>query len=179
MRRRSLVCAVVCLLLTACDRSVAWSDFAEEAKSYQAAQQGKLEKEFGLSRYEDYRWSPKTAQVAFAPTGDRPALVADIVFVGSLSKRSKTWLWGWDNPLIAKELTKKLDAVKNFGKERSYRQLMDAKWAAGESEAEAVTAAAALILKAQGTLHVPSNNGGSYLLLNNVRPVKPPARPPQ
>ena len=49
----------------------------------------------------------------FSNEGQAQRLVADIVFVGSVSKRSNTWLWSWANPSVDKGLSAPLRKVRD------------------------------------------------------------------
>ncbi len=161
-----------CLALLGCSREPKdYAALVERARVYQDEAQHKLEKEFGVGALAKYDWNVADGQVIFFK-GEQPALRANVVFAGSFSLKSKTWLWGWDNPVIDKRLTGKLDAVREYGKSRAYGRLTDAKWPAQEHDAWGAATAASFVLKSQGAFRLPNSGGTSYLILQNVRPFK-------
>jgi hypothetical protein len=102
-------------------------------------------------------------------------VVADVQFVGSISSRSGTGLWAWDNPTVSTGMTRAVQRVRRFGERRGIRRLTEAKWPADEVDGWEMTSIAARLTGAEGAYRSPEANGATFLLLTNVRRADEPA----
>jgi hypothetical protein len=96
-------------------------------------------------------------------------VVADIQFVGSVSTKTETWLWAWNNRSIDPELCKALLTVREYGEAHGFRHLATPKWAAQEVDGWEMTAIAALLLRAKGAYRSRDENGYTFMIMTAVR----------
>src|SRR5712675_1358664 len=66
--------------------------------------------------------------------GGKPRVVADIVFVGSVSTRSNTWLWSWANDSYLENVKSRMREVRQYGAKHRLLQLAAAHWSATEQD---------------------------------------------
>jgi len=150
------------------DGSPEWFAFLEQAEQYLQNQQDKLQSEFRLGEWERYDYDQDTGLLTFSSDGI-PRLIADIDVVGSTSTTSGTWLWSWDNESILDSMKERMKRVRAVGEARGFVRLTDARWAADEADGWELTAAAALLLKAEGAYRSPHDRGALFMILHNVR----------
>ncbi len=102
--------------------------------------------------------------------------------IGSLDKAKGTWLWAWDNPAVATNLTRASQQLWDYGKQHKYDKLTRAEWKATENEAWEMVALATLVCQAQGAYRGPA--GDVYVFMTfgapkiekrqNAEPGHPP-----
>ena len=171
MNKRTVLAALIPAMI-ACLPGIAAADEAgliRDATAYLQKRQAHLDQHYGLGRFERYDWDQDTRRIVFSNEGQAQRLVADIVFVGSVSKRSNTWLWSWANPSVDKGLSAPLRKVRDFGAKESLKKLQQAKWSADEVDGWEMTSISAYVLKAEGAYRTGDENGFTYMLLFNVR----------
>jgi hypothetical protein len=161
------------LLLAGCGRPMSSSRYAEfltDSHAYLTQRQARLDALYGIGGCDRYDWDQETGQIVFSDSGVA-RVVADVQFVGSISSRSGTWLWAWDNPTISTGLTRAARRVRRFGEQRRIRRLTEATWPADEVDGWEMTSIAARLTQAEGAYRSPGENGAAFLLLANVRPA--------
>lgn len=147
-----------------------WRSFILKAHGYLTAQQHRLDVEFGFGDFERYQWSLETGKIVFSTAGS-PGFEADMLFVGSLSKKQGTWLWAWDNWSMPARLWKGLEVVRQFGEDQGFDRLVQAEWPGGLVEGWEMTSASAYLLDAKGAYRCPDDRGALYMLFKKVSRV--------
>ena len=122
-----------------------FAELVQRAHESLQAKQEILRRDFEIDEHERWDWDQETGQLVFSSKGEA-RIVADIQFVGSTSTVSGTWLWAWGNPRTLEQMTLDSLEVKDFGIERGFPKLAEAKWEADEQDGWDMTAVAALSL---------------------------------
>lgn len=123
--------------------------------------------EYMLSEYERYDWNQETGELIFSDAGV-PKVIARIQFVGSISKKSNTWLWSWDNPTILEDMKKDMLRVRAFGEKHQIEKLTTAKWPAEEADGWEMTSLAAKICQARGAFRAEHEDGFTFLMITDI-----------
>ena len=112
-------------------RSDAFETLVHEGHEYLTRCQQSLEEEFQLSRWPRYDWSQDTGQLIFSENNIHK-VIASIEFVGSISTKTDTWLWAWENNSLDQERTRLIRRVRTFGETQDIKPLVTASWHAHE-----------------------------------------------
>jgi hypothetical protein len=123
---------------------------AEESKLYLDARQAECDQKYRLNQLHRMDYEQETGRMIFSDVGVVPRVSADYQIVGSLSERSNTWLWSWDNPYLLENTYMDVLKVQEFGVANDFEKLTSPKWEATEEDAWEMTAISAKILKAEG-----------------------------
>ena len=150
-----------------------------DALIYSDKQNHYCEKFFRLGQFHRMDYEQETGRMIFSDTGVVPRVVADFQIIGSLSSRSATWLWAWDNPYLLENTSMAVQEVKKFGLENQIEKLISPKWTAEEKDAWEMTAVAAYILKAMGTYTFPSDDIRVFTVFTNIRWIGTDDRAPE
>ena len=86
------------------------------AHQYLSARQEELKADFGLSWRERWDWDSNRGQIVFSDAGVA-RVIAKAQLVGSVSKKTGTWLWAWANPSIEEHQHRDLNEVRRFGEQ--------------------------------------------------------------
>jgi Family of unknown function (DUF6882) len=117
--------------------------------------------------YTDFRFSQETGQLVLSAP-KKPAVVADVQLVGTVSKRSKTWLWAWANDTMAAKLKAESRRVRAYGRQHSYSRLTLSRWPAERSDGWAMAAAQAHLFGADAAFRTPNASGETFMVLRNI-----------
>ena len=123
--------------------------------------------EYNIGTYERYDWNQETGELIWSDAGI-PKIVAKIQFVGSVSKKSNTWLWSWANPTILDDVKKDILSVKAFGEKHQIERLTTAKWLAEEVDGWEMTSIAAKLCGAKGAYRSPDGDGFTFLIITDI-----------
>lgn len=89
--------------------------------------------------------------------------------VGSVSDRSNTWMWSWDNPYLLDNVKEEMLKVKAFGKKHGIDKLIQSKWPGTEDDGWAMTAIASRVLKAKGAFSFISEEMMIFVVFSDIR----------
>jgi hypothetical protein len=137
------------------------------AHAYLTARQERLRGEFRLGEYERYAMVDDGRVIEFS-TGGIARVRATVQFVGSISRTTGTWLWGWANPEVPEELVHDVRDVRLHGEAQGLWQLTTPKWEADEVDGWEMTSIAAYVLRAAGAYRAPTDELFSFLLFRDV-----------
>lgn len=143
-------------------------DFLTEAYEWATSRQNALKRVYEIESYERFDWYQERGVIIFS-SERTPRVVADIQFVGSTSKLTKTWLWAWANASFSAPLTKAAEHVRHVGERRMYERLTRAKWHADDTDGWEMTAIQAKLVGAEGMYRTPTQTGAAFMTLGNVR----------
>ena len=132
-------------------------ELIRDSLSYSEKQNHYCRRFYRLEEFSRMEYEQETGKMIFSNEGMIPRVAADFQIIGSLSGKSGTWLWAWDNPYLLENTTVAVREVRKFGEEHGIRRLRDPKWASGEKEAREMNAIAAYLLKAKGTYEFKSS----------------------
>jgi hypothetical protein len=144
-----------------------YDQFVRESYEYLNSVQTAAQRDFALGSYERFDWDQGRGTLTFSDKGV-PKVIAQVEFVGSISTRTKTWLWSWDNVTILPSVKEHIAEVRRFGELHGLRELTTAKWEATEEDGWAITAVTARILQAKGAYRSPSNNGFTFVVFTSL-----------
>ncbi len=171
MKNVKVLWVIVALLLLACSPQMTeqeYNKFINDSVNYLKKKQDKMMTKFKIGSYEHYDWDQTRGMIIFSDH-DVPKVVADIEFVGDVSKTSKTWLWSWANSTVDAKLKNRILAVRQYGARHGVGKLTKAKWPADEVDGWEMTAVAAKILDASGAYRTQDESGYTYMILTNIR----------
>jgi hypothetical protein len=139
----------------------------QKAVPFLDERQTQLIKQFQISQWERYDYDQETAKLVFSHRG-QPKVIADILFVGSVSKSSETWLWSWANSSILEPVKARMREVREYGEAHRLLKLAGAHWKATKRDGGEMTAVAALLLDAVGAYRCPSEKGFLFMVMTDV-----------
>ena len=144
--------------------------FLTKAYEYLVNQQEICEEKFGLGQMERWYYDETKGVLTFH-IGDTTKLKIKYQMVGSVSKISETWLWGWANPNSFEGIASEMQKVRRVGEKRKFERLTKRKWKADEVDGWEMTAIAAYVLKAKGAYRVPTEKTYSYFVFLEIEEV--------
>ena len=150
--------------------SIEWDDLLAVSYEYLYEQQGILEAEFRMSKHERWDTDQESGTLTFSNSG-KPTVEAEVVYVGSFSTSSNSWLWGWANSSIDAGLSAPLEMIREFGSEHGLNKLTDEKWDAEEVDGWEMAAVSNYLLKGRGVYRPPYDGGVLFLVITNIRHV--------
>ena len=128
----------------------------------------KLADEFGLGSYERWDIDQEVGELTFSD-GGVPKLVCSVVMLGSFSKSSQTWMWGWANPSLLEPLTRETNALKQYGEDNGIEDFTIEKTPATEGEAWALSALACRVLGGRGLYRGATGNGFVVMMIKELK----------
>ena len=147
------------------------------AHNWLTARQDGLRDVFRLTYYERWDWDNDRGAVIFS-SGGKPQVIAYAQLVGSVSRKSGTWLWAWANEEINPRLCPDLAEVRQYGEHHGIWQLTTPRWEADEVDGWEMTSISAFILQAAGAYRMPHDHLLSYAIFNKVEWVTSDDRDP-
>jgi hypothetical protein len=150
------------------DTQAAWIEAVTAGHDTLHAKHEHLEREYRLGKHERFDYDQASNQLVFSNAG-KPAVIADIEIIGSVSKVSQTWLWSWSNFHMLPNVRTRIRAVRDYGIEHGFSRLTVAKWPADEVDGWEVSGIAAQVLDAQGVYRVPSQNTFMFMAMMSLR----------
>ncbi len=124
------------------------------AHHYLTERQDHLRQTFGLSDFERWDWDDGRGAVVFSDAGV-PRVRALSQLVGSVSRKTGTWLWSWANEHVEPRHRRDLEEVRRYGAHHGIWQLSTPKWEADETDGWEMTSIAAYVLQAKGAYRMP------------------------
>ncbi len=129
-----------------------WAVLVAGARAMLAERQPATYARFGLDYSMQYEWSTDSAEIVFSSEGV-PVVRAGLQFVGSISRREGTWLWGWANASIPEAASRRLSAVREYGREHDFPKLTEPEWVPEGDDGHDVMLVSASILDAPAFFH--------------------------
>jgi hypothetical protein len=147
------------------------------ADSAMRVKQDRLERDFRLGKYKRYDYDEGLGVIAFSDS-DVVKVIADVQFVGDVSRRDSTWRWAWDLPYVMPEFAEASIKARRFGQWRGVPPLKTTGWNGDRTDGWEMTSLTAWIAGADGAYSAPSSDSSTYtfLLLRNVRWAPPGKR---
>lgn len=141
-----------------------WAKFLSEAEAYATKEQNSATRKYDLYSWKRFYVDPKTRTLTFS-TGDKPGVVAHVLFVGSVANKPGTWLWSWADSSAPKSMSEPILRVRKFGEDHGFKKLTEPSWPGDKTDGWDMTAAAAFILSAKGVYRAPYEDGSGYVFL--------------
>ena len=146
-------------------------EILEESRIYLDTKQAECDREYRINQFHRVDYEQETGKMIFSDVGVIPRVVADYQIVGSLSRKSNTWLWAWDNPYLLDNTIQDIWEVKEFGDKNDIEKLKSPKWEATEQDAWDMTAIAANILNARGAYSFLSDDIRVFVIIKRIKTI--------
>lgn len=114
----------------------------------------------------DFDDEARTLTFTFA---DRPAVIADVVLLGSFSTASDSFQWAWETFEAGAPEAEEVARLVAFGAARGLPRLTTARWPATLDEADEVAALATFVLGGESLYRAPMDELAWFMLLRNLR----------
>lgn len=144
-----------------------FENFIEQATGYLKAKNEEAKRYFGIGDYSRYEYDLFSGEIWWSEPDD-PKVRAKLIIVGSISTKSNTWLWSWANPHFENVELGGIEQLKEFGEKESISKLTEEKWKADDIDGWEMTSVSARLLESDGGYCSPDENGGLYLLFNEL-----------
>jgi hypothetical protein len=123
---------------------------------------------FKVTSWPRYEYDLDKGTLTFLEEGS-PKVIASICAVGTTSKSSGTWLWGWANESLPDNVTNAVAKVRVFGEAENLAELTQASSPDDEYLGWKLTAITAKLLGSKGAYRCPSENGFIYFVYSSLR----------
>lgn len=155
--------------------TISFKELSKKAYEYLHKQQDTCNSVYKIGDYQNWYYDQSTGELTLSDNGIKK-LIVDYEEVGSLSLKSNTWLWAWQNPHLEKKIKSEIVRVRDFGRKRGFEKLTNAKWTADEYDGWEMTAIAAYLMNAKGAYRAPSSDSMlySFMIYKNIRWVDTP-----
>jgi hypothetical protein len=149
-------------------------DLLTRADSLMGVHQDSLGAAFRIGRYARFDYDEATGIFVFSDSG-RAKVLADIQFVGEVSRRDSIWTWAWELPFVASHLAQAAGKARWYGWRHGIARLRTSGWRGDFTDGWEMTSLTALIAGADGAYRAPSSDSLRYtfVLLRNVRWARP------
>ncbi len=148
-----------------------WESFVVDCYEKMIQKQELMNKKFSFGKHETWHVDLKSGELVFSNSGV-PAVIANVELVGSVSNRSKTWLWSWANFSSRESLCQRIKAVREYGESKGFPCLIIPQWRAEEIDGWKMSGVAAHVLDAPGVYRAPVAieqwTGSSFLLITKI-----------
>jgi hypothetical protein len=174
---RTILLLLGVALFSACamphDRYV---ELLTRADSAMAAHQERLKRDFRLGAWPRFDYDEDAGILVFSEGGVAKVL-ADVQFVGEVSRRDSTWTWAWDLQYVSDQLARAAAETRRYGWLHGLAPLCRSGWAADYTDGWEMTSLTGWIAGAEGGYRAPSSDSAhfTFMLLRNVR-WAPPGR---
>ena len=147
---------------------VSYEKFLADAVKDFGVRSTKFDKEFAIADFDSWDYLQADGQLRFSKGGVAKA-VADAQVLGSYSTYSGTWMWSWANPTVNSAVKKDIEKVREFGRSKGYRELIEPKFASDEAHAWKLVAAAGQIVGSKSAFRGAIDDGWVYFLITDIR----------
>lgn len=150
--------------------TISFKNLSTKAYAYLDSQQNACRSIYKIDQYQNWYYDQYNGKLTFSDSSETK-LVIDYEEVGSLSFKSNTWLWAWNNPYLEENVKSQIGKVKTYGLKRGFEKLIRPKWTADEYDGREMTAIAAYLMKAKGAYRVPSKDSMlySFMIFKDIR----------
>lgn len=168
---RALSLALTAVLVAGCemphDRYV---ELLTRADSAMSAHQDRLGREFHVGAFRHFDYDEGAGIMVFSDTGVAEVL-ADVQFVGEVSRRDSVWTWAWELPYVSGPLAGAASDARRYGWLHGVAPLRRSGWHGDDVDGWEMTSLTAFIAGAEGGYRAPSSDSTRYtfMLLRNVR----------
>jgi hypothetical protein len=108
--------------------------------------------------------------LVFGEDESRVELLCDVLVIGTWSRRSRSWRWGWANDSCDARLTRPLVAMKRFGEANGLARLWRSQFDVGEEDACGVASTVLDVLPhVEGMYRVPGESVSLFLAVVETR----------
>lgn len=147
-----------------------WASLVAGARTMMGERQPATYAQFGLDFSMQYEWDLDRAELVFSSEGT-PIVRADLQFLGSITGRGGTWLWGWANESVPTAATERLAEIRRYGEAQGFPKLTDTEWTPEGNDGHDVMLVSACILGAPAFFHDHYQNLALFFLLDGFERI--------
>jgi hypothetical protein len=147
--------------------AVQYNVLLKQSREYLLKQQDIITRQFGLNDYERMDYEQDTGKMIFTVKDGRKVIMSFQV-VGSISDRSNTWMWSWDNPYLLENVTEGMFKVKEYGEKNGLEKLVNPRWPGNDDDGWEMTAIATWVLKAKGAFSFISDEMLVFVVFTDI-----------
>lgn len=151
--------------------SAQWKRFVVTAHEYLSKRQKSLVSHYKIGEYKRSDWDQEKGTLTFS-NDDGPVAIAKVQFVGSLSLKSKMWVWSWANEMILDTVKDQMHKVKEHGEENNFKFLKKEQWHGSESDGWDMTSVSCFLLKGKGGYRTSVESGFIYMVITDINWVE-------
>ncbi|MEP0071833.1 MAG: DUF6882 domain-containing protein [Marinomonas sp.] len=151
--------------------SAQWKSFVVTAHDYLSKRQKSLVSTYKIGEYKRFDWDQENSTLVFSDD-DGPVVMAKVQFVGSLSTKSKMWIWSWANGTILDNAKSQIHKVKEHGETNKFKLLKKDTWHGSESDGWDMTSVSCYLLKGKGAYRTSAETGFIYMVITDINWVK-------
>lgn len=140
----------------------------KQSREYLLKQQEIIKKQYGLGDYERMDYEQEAGKMIFTVKGGRKVIMSFQV-VGSISDRSNTWMWSWDNPYLLENVKEEMLKVKDYGAKNGLEKLITPMWPGNDDDGWEMTAIAAWVLNAKGAYSFLSDEMLIFVVFTDIK----------
>jgi len=154
-------------------RTSEFEALSKNAYKYLNEQMKIVEETYGIHSYENWFYDQETGILTFSNSESQDKIV-EIQYeeVGSISKISQTWLWGWANPNLEPKIKTEIEFVKKYGEVNNLESLTKRKWFGDEYDGWEMTAISAYLMKAKGAYRLPLENTFTFVIYKEINDMR-------
>ncbi|WHY79877.1 hypothetical protein QNH20_12325 [Neobacillus sp. WH10] len=139
-----------------------FDDYLDYCYDKLESKQGKLFQKYGIGSFEEYWYSQEGSILQFK-TDSEVKLEFNVVFIGSWSSNSDTWMWAWGNESMIHQTRNQSIVLKELQQVTGYDIFANPYFKCDEAMAHELTAFAVEHLNAEGMYISP--DGKSHLFM--------------
>lgn len=128
-----------------------------------------LNKEYGIGDFQEYWYDQETSKIQFKNDG-KVLLEFSVVFIGSWSNKSNTWLWAWANNSMTDEVKEQSSILKELKSITGFDIFTKEYFDCDEAMAHELTAFAVEHLRAKGMYISPDDKRKLFMALIHPLP---------
>jgi Family of unknown function (DUF6882) len=147
--------------------TMTYADILKQSREYLLSQQDIIKQKYGLDDYLQMDFEQETGKMIFTLQGGKKVGMSYCI-VGSISDRSNTWMWSWDNPYLLDNVTDDMLIVRSFGEKNGLEKLTSPKWPGNDDDGWEMTAIAAWVLKAKGAFSFLSDEMMVFVVFRDI-----------
>ena len=155
-----------------------YADLLNQSRQYLLQQQDIIKQKYGLDEYLQMDFEQETGEMIFTLKEGKRIIMSFLV-VGSISDRSRTWMWAWDNPYMLENVKEEMLKVRAFGEENGIEKLTSPKWPASDDDGWEMTAIATWVLKAKGAFSFLSDEMMVFVVFKDIGYIEDSHKSPE
>ena len=148
--------------------SAGYEQFLADAVKDFGVRSTKFDKEYAIAGFDSWDYLQADGQLRFSK-GGVAKVAADAQLLGSYSTYSDSWMWSWANSTVDSAVKKDIAKVREFGRAKGFRELMEPKFESDEAHVWKLVAAAAQIVGAKSAFRGRIDDGWVYFLITDIR----------
>ena len=123
-----------------------------------------LSKEYGIGEFQEYWYDQESSKIQFKSEG-KVLLEFSVVFIGSWSSKSNTWMWAWANNSMTDGIKEQSSVLKELKSITGFDIFTNEYFDCDEAMAHELTAFSVEHLKAKGMYISPDGKSQVFMAL--------------